>query len=162
MKVVACAVVATRVRGPFMLVAVGLCSVLVCASCASSGKPSSSSASDDVATSTTTTTTAGPLVRTAEQRLPPLYAQGVARIPSGWIFSGTDSLSVTDDRLEERMHTGPSIPDAWKAKGFNHIGDIDVVGKFIYAPFEEPDYSKGEQATARYDRETLRFVDAVM
>ena len=37
-----------------------------------------------------------------------------------------------------------------------------MVGKYIYAPFEEPDYSKGHQATARYDVATLRFVDAVM
>ena len=37
-----------------------------------------------------------------------------------------------------------------------------MVGKYIYAPFEEPDYSKGHQATARYDVDTLKFVDAVM
>ena len=104
----------------------------------------------------------GPVVRTGQQELPPLYAQGVARIPGGWIFSGTNSLWKTDDNLKELMHTGPSIPDAWKAKGFDHIGDIDVVGKYIYAPFEEPDYSKGHQATARFDRVTLQFVDAVM
>src|SRR5262249_13042002 len=31
-----------------------------------------------------------------------------------------------------------------------------------YAPFEQPDYAKGRQATARYDAATLRFVDAVL
>ena len=82
--------------------------------------------------------------------------------PGGWIFSGTNWLYKTDDDLHEVMHLSPAIPDAWKAKGFDHIGDIDVVGKYIYAPFEEPDYSKGHQATARYDVDTLKFVDAVM
>ena len=37
-----------------------------------------------------------------------------------------------------------------------------MVGKYIYAPLEQDDYSKGFQATARFDRETLAFVDAVM
>ncbi len=75
-------------------------------------------------------------------------------MPGGWIFSATDSLWRTDDQLNVVKHISPAIPPAWKAKGFDHIGDIDVVGKYIYAPFEEPDYSKGHQATARYDRKT--------
>ena len=62
----------------------------------------------------------------------------------------------TGDDLRELTHTGPSIPEAWKAKGFNHIGDIDVVGRYVYAPLEQPDYEKGQQATARFDRDTLR------
>jgi hypothetical protein len=115
-----------------------------------------------VQTTTTKPVVIGPVVRTAQQELPPLYAQGVARVPGGWIFSGTNSLWKTDDNLKELMHTGPSIPEAWKAKGYNHIGDIDVVGKYIYAPLEEPDYTKGHQATARFDRDTLQFVDAVV
>ena len=101
-------------------------------------------------------------MRTGQQKVSLLYDQGVARIPGGWIFSGTNWLYKTDDDLHEVMHLSPAIPDAWKAKGFDHIGDIDVVGKYIYAPFEEPDYSKGHQATARYDVATLKFVDAVM
>src|SRR3954447_20331651 len=140
MKVVACGVVVPGVRGRFVPLAVALCSVLMGAGCSSSGKPSSGTVSEPVEQNTTTTTTpAGPVVRTGEQRLPPLYAQGVARVPGGWIFSGTNSLWKTDDYLNELMHTGPSIPDAWKANGFVHIGDIDVVGKYVYAPFEEPD-----------------------
>ena len=46
-------------------------------------------------TAPTTTTPTGPLVLTGQQRLSPLYAQGVARIPNGWIFSGTNSLWKT-------------------------------------------------------------------
>ena len=139
--------------------------MLGCVACSTSGKttaPASVPHSGAPPTTSTTTPVPGPVVRTGQQRLPPLYAQGVARRPGGWIFSGTNSLWKTDDTLAEVVHTGPSIPDAWKAKGFDHIGDIDVVGKYIYAPLEEPDYSKGHQATARFDRDTLAFVDAVM
>jgi hypothetical protein len=147
------------------VIVVALGTITGLAGCSSSAKyavgaPTSTVAR--VATTTTITTPAGPVVLTAQQKLSPLYAQGVARIPGGWIFSGTNSLWKTDDALREVLHIAPAIPAAWKAKGFDHIGDIDVVGKYIYAPFEEPDYSKGHQATARYDRDTLRFVDAVM
>jgi hypothetical protein len=137
--------------------------VFTAASCSSSDTPAT--APDTTAAGGTTTTTiatpAGPLTETGEERLPPLYAQGVARISGGWIFSGTNSLWVTDNALREIKHTGPSIPDPLKAKGFNHIGDIDVVGKFVYAPLEQPDYSKGHQMTARFDPDSLEYVDAV-
>src|SRR4029079_13184576 len=103
-----------------------------------------------------------PATIASQQELPGGYNQGVARAPGGWIFSATDSLWRTDDDLNVLQHISTAIPDAWKAKGFNHVGDVDVVGKYIYAPFEQPDYSKGQQATARYDRVTLEFVDAVM
>lgn len=104
----------------------------------------------------------GPVTRTGEQRLSPLYGQGVARIPGGWIFSGTNSLWRTDARLKEVKRAAPAIPEDWKAKGFVHIGDIDVVGEFIYAPLEQPEYDKGQQAMARFDRDSLAFVDAIM
>ncbi len=115
----------------------------------------------------TTTTAAGRLVfgpasLTGQQQLSGYYTQGVARVPDGWIFSGTNRLWRTDDNLKVVKMISPAIPDAWKARGFNHVGDIDVIGKYIYAPYEEPDYTKGYQATARYDRVTLKFVDAVM
>ena len=147
-----------RIR-PWLLLVVAL----VGAACSNSSKPSGAPATPSSSASAPTTNPAppGPLVRNGEQRLPPLYAQGVARMPGGWIFSGTNSLWKTRDNLVEITHTGPSIPDAWAAKGYKHIGDIDIVGKYIYAPFEQPDYSKGFQATARYDVATLRFVDAV-
>jgi hypothetical protein len=139
------------------------------ASCSSSsgkseGSPSSSTTAP--VSTTTTTTPSSPGFDTAaiigQQQLPGGYGQGVARVPDGWIFSGIDSLWRTDDNLAVLAHLSPAIPEAWKAKGFNHVGDIDVVGDYIYAPFEQPDYEKGQQATARYDRVTLQFVDAVM
>ena len=112
-------------------------------------------------TTTTVPVVLGPLPGLSEQAVDPLYAQGVARVSNGWIFSGTDTLTRTDETLRVVKRIGPAIPAAWAARGFNHVGDIDVVGRYVYAPFEQPDYTKGYQATARYDRETLRFVDAI-
>jgi hypothetical protein len=147
-----------------LLVGLAMCAI---ASCSSSSKPNAApnnSASSTTAAATTTTPPPkfGPATIASQQQLPGGYQQGVARVPGGWIFSATDSLWRTDDRLNVLQHISPAIPAAWKAKGFNHVGDVDVVGKYIYAPFEEPDYSKGQQATARYDWKTLQFVDAVM
>ncbi len=136
---------------------IGSLLVVVAAGCSSSSNPAGPSA----VSSTTFSTRSGPLRRSGQQRLPPLLAQGVARVPKGWIFSGTNSLWKTDDKLLEIIHTGPSIPDRLKTKGYNHIGDIDVVGKIIYAPLEQPRYSKGRQVTARFDRDSLRYIDAV-
>jgi len=138
--------------------------VLILAACSNSGaRPTDVSASTTVAPTTTTLPAVlGPLQRTSEQAVSPLYAQGVARIPNGWIFSGTNSLWRTNDALRVVTSAGPVIPPAWKARGFDHVGDIDVIGQYIYAPLEQPDYAKGFQATARFDRDTLRFVDAVI
>ena len=146
------------------MLGLGLVAAALVAACSSSVRTTSTPSSSPTSRARPATTVAnsGPLVRSAQERLSPLYAQGVARTASGWIFSGTNSLWKTDDKLKEVAHAGPVIPDAWKAKGFNHVGDVDVVGKYIYAPFEQPDYAKGQQATARYDLDTLRFVDAVM
>jgi len=144
-----------------LILAVGL-AVLAIASCSSADKPKAVPSSSSAASTTTTTIAFGPAKIASQQRLPGGYNQGVARIPGGWIFSATDSLWRTDDDLNVLKHISPAIPATWKARGFNHVGDVDVVGNYIYAPFEQPDYSKGQQATARYDRDTLRFVDAVM
>jgi len=145
------------------VLAVGL-AVGMIASCSSSGKPHAAPSSSTAAGTTTATTspTFGTARLTSQQRLPGGYNQGVAHIPGGWIFSATDSLWRTDNNLKVLKHISPAIPAAWKAKGYNHVGDIDVVGTYIYAPFEQPDYSKGYQATARYDRDTLKFIDAVV
>ena len=133
------------------------------AACSSSAQPAAVTTPTKPQSTTTTTQPFGlHVIRTGQQRLSPLYAQGVARVPGGWVFSGTNSLWRTDDALHVVKMIAPAIPEAWKAKGFDHVGDIDVVGGYIYAPFEEPDYTLGHQATARYDRVTLKFVDAVM
>jgi hypothetical protein len=105
----------------------------------------------------------------SEQSIPLTFNQGIAHIPGGWILSGTNSpLEGTDVlvRTDEQFHVvfihQPAIPPQWRAQGYDHIGDIDVVGDTIYVPFEEPDYTKGHQVTARYDVTTLLFRDAVV
>ncbi|MCU1462551.1 MAG: Glycerophosphoryl diester phosphodiesterase [Acidimicrobiales bacterium] len=104
----------------------------------------------------------------SEQPLPITFNQGVARVSDGWILSGTNSpfpntdvLVRTDEQLVPRITKTSAIPQAWRDKGYVHIGDIDVVGDVVYAPFEQPNYDLGHQATARYDAKTLAFIDAV-
>jgi hypothetical protein len=125
---------------------------VIVTACSSSTKPRAS----------TTTTTAPPVATLTQQReVSPLYSQGLAHIPNGWIFSGTDWLARTDDALHQTLINTRAIPAAWTARGYDHIGDIDVIGNVIYAPFEEPNYKLGHQATATYDATTLRFISAV-
>jgi hypothetical protein len=99
---------------------------------------------------------------TKERAVSPLYGQGLARVPDGWIFSGTRWLARTDDALHQTSINSHAIPPDWMAKGYVHIGDIDVVGNVLYAPYEEPNYALGHQATAIYDARTLQFVSAVV
>jgi hypothetical protein len=105
----------------------------------------------------------------SESSVPPTFNQGIASIPGGWVlsgtnspFEGTDVLVRTDEHFNVRSINQAAIPARWRAQGYDHIGDIDVVGNVIYAPFEQPDYPKGHQVTARYDVATLAFRDAVV
>lgn len=106
--------------------------------------------------------TAAPQARvTSEAQLDPVYNQGIARAKDGWVLSGTRVLARLDDRLQDTNRVAEAIPPDWAARGYNHIGDVDVAGRYVYAPYEQPDYERGEQAMARYDARTLAFVDAV-
>lgn len=91
----------------------------------------------------------------------PAYRQGIARVSGGWIFSLNNALFRTDDNLVETVTVTPAIPPEYAERGFDHVGDIDVVDDVIYAPLEQPDYSRGTQVMAWYDAETLEFEDAV-
>jgi hypothetical protein len=120
--------------------------------------------SSTASTTAATTTTAPPPIATLTQTrdVSPLYSQGVARAANGWIFSGTNWLARTDDALHQTLIKTRVIPKAWTARGYDHIGDIDLIGNIVYAPFEEPDYTLGHQATAMYDATTFRFISAVV
>ena len=108
------------------------------------------------------TATAAPQARlTNEAQLDPVYNQGIARAKNFWVLSGTTVLARVDDRLQDTKRVTDAIPPDWAARGYNHIGDVDVAGRYVYAPYEQPDYERGEQAIARYDAKTLAFVDAV-
>jgi hypothetical protein len=97
----------------------------------------------------------------SEQKLRLFTNQGIARVSGGWILSANNTLARVDDKLRTKLLKQLAIPTAWRVKGYGHIGDIDVVGNVVYAPLEEPDFTRGTQATARFDAKTLRFIDAV-
>lgn len=97
----------------------------------------------------------------SEDELSAAYAQGVARIKGGWIFTGRFVIARTNDKLKEQKMNRTPIPSQYLKMGYNHVGDGDVVGKYLYAPFEQGDFTLGHQVTARFDAKTLTFVDAV-
>jgi hypothetical protein len=137
------------------------CAAVLLASC--------SSASTDDAQSTTTrpeatTTTAAPTYRADvvhETEVSPGYRQGVAKIDGGWIFSLNDALFRTDDDFTELQVASPAIPPEYASRGFDHVGDIDVVDGTVYVPLEQPDYTIGTQVMARYRVDTLAFEGGV-
>ncbi len=96
-----------------------------------------------------------------EREVDPAYRQGVARTSSGWVFSFNDGLFLTDDALTKTSELMPAIPDEWKARGFDHLGDIDVVDGVLYAPLEQPDYDRAAQAMLIYDAATLQYRSGV-
>src|SRR5437899_450270 len=98
---------------------------------------------------------------TSQQKIPTRFDQGVAHVSDGWIFSGRGVLARLDNKLKIVTERANPIPADWAAKGYNHVGDVDVAGGVLYAPFEQPDFNAGHQATARYDPATLAFIDAV-
>ena len=110
----------------------------------------------------------GTFTERSEQSLPLAFNQGVARVDGGWIFSGTNSpitgtdvLERTDDDLNVVTAQPLPIPAAFRAQGYDHVGDVDVAGGYLYVPFEQPKYDLGHQVTAWYDPSTLAFIDAV-
>ena len=105
-------------------------------------------------------TTAPQLQLRGDLRLPAGSGVGVARVRSGWIVSGPDSLVRLDDSLAPVRTLTPAIPAEWRAKGYTHLGDVDVAGGSISTSFEQADTGLDRQAVARFDASTLRFLDA--
>ena len=110
----------------------------------------------------------GPATVRSEQALPITFNQGVAWVGDGWVLSGTNSpvpgtdvLVRTDPQLHIVAQQAPAIPPELRARNYDHVGDIDVIGSSIYAPLEQPNYDKGEQVTARFDVRTLRYLGSV-
>jgi hypothetical protein len=97
----------------------------------------------------------------SEQKLAAGYNQGIARVEGGWILSGTIVLARVNDKLRPIKRVSLPIPTELRVQGYNHVGDVDAVGKYVYAPLEQPDFEKGEQITALYDVKTLKFVELV-
>ena len=97
----------------------------------------------------------------SEQKLAAGYNQGIARVEGGWILSGTIVLARVNEKLRPIKRVSLPIPTELRVQGYNHVGDVDAVGKYVYAPLEQPDFEKGEQITALYDVKTLKFVELV-
>ena len=151
------------VRAAAAVVAVS--SALLAASCSGSSDPGAS-ASDDAAPRATTTEVAEQQVFTAtiegETEADGNYRQGLARSGDGWIFTTNNAIYRTDDALVRTDELLDAIPDELAAQGYDHLGDPDVASGLIWIPVERPDKDGGQQLTARYDEETLAFVDAVV
>jgi hypothetical protein len=146
------------------VLAVGVLVVVAAAGaigCASGDDDEASSPDAPPSTAPTTTTTLpGTVVLGAEEPVSEQYRQGLARVDDGWIFSTNNALFRTDEQLQAVAQVLPAIPEEWAVQGYTHVGDIDVVGGVVYAPLERDDKTIGEQAMARFDAETLAFVDA--
>ena len=97
----------------------------------------------------------------SEQKVAAGYNQGIARIPGGWILSGLSVIARVDEKLRSKKSVSPPVPPDLRVRGYNHVGDIDAVGKYVYAPIEQSNFEKGEQVMARYDVKTLKLVDSV-
>jgi hypothetical protein len=133
---------------------------LLAVSCASGDDDpvsASSSAPPRVTTTTAPPSFTARVVREVE--VDPIYRQGLARTEHGWVFSFNDGLFRTDEALHQTAKLTPAIPAVWKARGFDHIGDIDIVGNVLYAPLEQPHYERGRQAMLTYDATTLQYLD---
>jgi hypothetical protein len=140
--------------------------VIVLATLWASGLGACAGDDDDTASTTvasTTTTTAPTFAANVvdETEIGALYRQGLARVDDGWVFTFNDGLFRTDDAFELAKELVPAIPAEWKARGFDHLGDPDVVDGVVYAPLEQPDYDRGEQAMLTYDATTFAYLDGV-
>ena len=96
----------------------------------------------------------------SKDEIPVTYNQGIARISEGWILSGTlspipntDVIVRTDEQFNVVVRNEAAIPSEWRARGYVHIGDIDVVGNVVYAPFEQPGRTAGSSGHRSLRRE---------
>ena len=55
------------------------------------------------------------------------------------------SFLFSDEHLRVVVTQVPAIPPDLRARGYDHVGDIDVVAGVVYAPLEQPHYELGQQ-----------------
>jgi hypothetical protein len=138
-----------------------IAAVMLVAACSSNSSEGTSTTVPEVAS---TSTTAPPVYTAAvvhETVVSPGYRQGVAKDDDGWVFSLNDALFRTDESFVETLVVTPAVPPPYAARGFDHIGDVDVADGVVYASLEQPNYELGTQAMAMYDVATLTFMDGV-
>ncbi len=98
--------------------------------------------------------------RNAVGPISPAYRQGVARDGDDWLWSFNTALFRTvGDDLRETVQKAHAIPPDLEAKGYNHIGDIDVdpATGLLWVPLEKEDKADGIQRMAAYDAKTFDF-----
>jgi hypothetical protein len=149
----------------------GIAAALLLAACSSSSggdasaKGPSSGADRPRPTSTTSTTSSRPRTFEAqildESDVDGAYRQGLARSGDGWIFVTNHAIYRTDGSFEQTDERLDAIPPELAAEGYDHLGDPDIADGLIWVPVERPDKDSGRQVTARYDEDTLEFVDSV-
>lgn len=143
--------------------AVAAASLLAVTACSGSGSDEGSPSASPVRT-TTSTTAAPPRAWTAdidgERDVDGNYRQGLARSGDGWIFVTNNAIYRTDADLRETAAHKEAIPPELAAQGYDHLGDPDIADGLIWIPVERDDKASGQQVTARYDEETLAFVDS--
>ncbi len=91
----------------------------------------------------------------------PDFYQGLATDGKRWFFSHRYSLYATEisDYWETLYEKKDAIPRELKAKGYDHIGDIEVYKGKIYAPLEDKLYTK--PLIAIYSADTLEYLGSI-
>jgi hypothetical protein len=103
---------------------------------------------------------------TGEHDISPAYRQGLAHVQNGpgWIFSTNNAMYRTGEELGAATppvaRYEPAIPPELAARGYDHVGDIDIANGIIWAPLEQADKTIGEQVIARYDATDGSFIDS--
>jgi len=147
---------------PASSVALVLVAASVVGGCASSDERADGSAATTITSSAPDTTPAPPTAAVvSEQEVEATFRQGLGKADDGWVFSTNGALYRTDDELVRTNQNEAAIPPDLLAQGFDHIGDVDVVGDVIYVPLEQGDYDADRQLMARYDLATLGYLDHV-
>lgn len=137
--------------------------VLAGTACGDDDEPEADATTTTTTTEATTTTAPPDLAATIteEVTVDGLYRQGLARVDDGWIFTSQWSLHRTDEELTVLVEDRDAMPDELKPLGYDHIGDADVHDGTLWVPLESnAGKDTGEQLTARYDAETLAYVDS--
>jgi hypothetical protein len=94
-------------------------------------------------------------------RLAPRYGRGVARIKGGWVLNGASVMARTDEGFHEQQINRSPIPQRLLREGYRRMGDVDVVGMYVYAALEMRNTRLDNGLTVRYDLKTLKYVDSV-
>lgn len=143
---------------PLRLAIAALAAAALLASC------SGSSAGPTSAAPSSTTTTAAPrswsATASAGTEVDGRYRQGLARLGDGWVFTNNKAIYRTDDAFVRTGTHEDAIPPELAAQGYDHLGDPDVADGMIWIPVERDDKTSGVQVTARYDAQTLEYVDS--